>query len=303
MSNIELASNFKDVLREKVLETFMGLIPQDKIQEYINKEIYTFFEQEQLLTITESKIEVENPNYDPRSSSYGNEKKLTRDCITFGSKMTPFRQLVWNEIYTYIKPKVSELLQSENSSLKKELDTWFITKATVDLKESNTTMFNNLAVAMAGSMMSNTIRTALDYSNMNIKNALDQFKDIKVFVNNNPDKNSFDYLYNGEGLDYCLVLDVPRKTLSLVEPGREQILANNIKLNTIKKEEVETQKVSIIFTDGTDKVFTTTSEQFGFKELMKWYYSKESNVFEFTHSTGFTTIRRDLVKHIEFNKI
>ncbi len=176
MSNIELASNFKDVLREKVLETFMGLIPQDKIQEYIDKEIYAFFEQEQLLTITESKIEVENPNYNPRSSSYGNEKKLTRDCITFGSKMTPFRQLVWNEIYTYIKPKVSELLQSENSSLKKELDTWFTTKVTVDLKESNTTMFNNLAVAMAGSMMSNTIKTAIDISNMNITNALNQVR-------------------------------------------------------------------------------------------------------------------------------
>lgn len=175
MSNIELATNFKDVLRQKVLETFMGLIPEEQIQDYINKEIYAFFEQEQLLTINESKVEIDNPQYDPkRNSGYGNEKKVSKDCITFGCKMTPFRQLVWNEIYNFIKPKVSELLTEENSKLKVELDKWFIEQVTPDINQTNTTMFNNLAVAMAGSMMSNTIRTALDYSNMNIRNALDQ---------------------------------------------------------------------------------------------------------------------------------
>jgi hypothetical protein len=138
--------------------------------------------------------------------------------------------------------------------------------------------------------------------NIEPNNLLDEFKDIKVFVNNNPDKNSFDYLYKGEGLSYCLVLDITKRTLSLVEPGRERILANNIKLNTVKKE-VKTQEMSVVFIDGSIKGFKDSNEEFSFKDLMKWYYSKQSDVFELKHSNGFVTLRRDLIKHIEFKRI
>lgn len=131
------------------------------------------------------------------------------------------------------------------------------------------------------------------------ESVIDYYKNIKVIVNNNPDKTAYDCY---SGIEDCLVLDIPTKKLSIVSPGTETILVNNFKLNTIKKEPT-TQQLSVIFTDGTVSNYTDSTKDFSFKDLMTWYTSKNTPVFIFTHSKGYSTLRRDLIKHINFERV
>lgn len=131
------------------------------------------------------------------------------------------------------------------------------------------------------------------------ESVIEYYKNIKVIVNNNPDKTPF-HFYNG--VEPYLVLNIPTKTLSIVDSGTEHILINNFKLNTTKQEPT-IQQLSIIFTDGTVSSYTDSTKDFCFKDLMTWYTCRNTPVFIFTHSKGYSTLRRDLIKHINFERV
>jgi hypothetical protein len=132
------------------------------------------------------------------------------------------------------------------------------------------------------------------------KSISESIKDIKVIVNNNPDKTSMD-CYSGSGP--CLVLNIPNKSLSVIDGNVQHILINNFKMGTVKSH-VPGQKLTINYIDGSRDEFTVgEGHDFGFKEVMKWYHCKESNEYRFHHLDGFITFRRDLIKHIKFKRI
>jgi hypothetical protein len=151
----------------------MDLIPKEKIDELVDKEINAFFETEQLLTVEVTKVEVDNPNYEPsRGYGYNNEKKITREAIAFGSKMTPFRQLVWTELHQHLQPKIKALLTAEDSKVKAEMDKWVNQSAAPVLHENYQSMFTHLAMGMSNMMLHRMMRDAATTAHANMAMAL-----------------------------------------------------------------------------------------------------------------------------------
>lgn len=173
MSNeIALPQQFKDAAREKILTMFIDLIPKEQLDEYIAKEVKAFFETETILTVTPTRIEVENPQYDKtRNDSYGNQKYLSRECVAFGSKMTPFRQLAWTVIHEHIKPKFEAQLTAEDSDLKKQFDEQ-LGIGVGDIAENNRKLVAGISTTMVSYMFRQTFADAVNLSHFNLKQAL-----------------------------------------------------------------------------------------------------------------------------------
>lgn len=184
MSNdVALPSQFKDVIRERILSAFMDLIPKEKIDELVEIEIKAFFETEQLLTVTQTTIEVDNPKYESGSYGYGNDKKIKRDALVLGSKMTPFRQLVWTTLHTELAPQLLAIINDENSALKLDLQEWMYEKAKPDLNVSNKDLFNTMATGMATMLLRNTMMDAASSAHMTLTSA---FQNAGLNMNNMP---------------------------------------------------------------------------------------------------------------------
>lgn len=168
-----LPQTFRDMLREKVMAATIDLIPPEVLDEYISREVKAFFECEELLTIKETEVMVDNPRFDSsKSAGYGNQHQLKMQALAFGSKMTPFRQLVWTALYTDLRPRLEALLADEESTVRKELNEWIDVTVKVDMAETNRTMFSNLANTMSRSMFHSVLHNAVSTSYMNMHSAL-----------------------------------------------------------------------------------------------------------------------------------
>lgn len=172
-TDVALPSQFKDVIRERILSTFLDLIPKDEIDKLVEKEIKAFFETEAILTVNQTQIEIANPQYDPkRNSGYNNEKTIKSDAIAFGSKMTPFRQLVWTTLHTELAPKLKAMISEDTSTFKTELDAWMVEQARPQLNNTNKALFTHLALGMSAMLLRNTMSEAISASHMNLRMAL-----------------------------------------------------------------------------------------------------------------------------------
>lgn len=168
-----LPQTFRETLREKVMAATLDLIPKEVLDNYISKEITAFFESEELLTVKETEIVVDNPRWDStKYTGYGNERQIKLQAIAFGSHMTPFRQLVWTLLYTDLRPKLEAMLADEESTVRKELNDWIDVTVKVNMAETNRTMFSNLANTMSRSMFHGVLYDAVNMSYMNMRNAL-----------------------------------------------------------------------------------------------------------------------------------
>lgn len=166
-------SSFKDAMRERILAACMDLIPREKVDELIDAEVQAFFTTEQLLTVQTTKVEVANPRYDnSKYGGYDNSRMVTRECLAFGSKMTPFRQLVWTVLHEYVYPIVKASLDEENSAAKIELDKFMIETATPQLNEGYKSLFSHLAVGMSAYMVNKAMQDAVTMSHFNLTSAL-----------------------------------------------------------------------------------------------------------------------------------
>lgn len=175
-TELALPSTFKDMLREKILSMCMDMIPKEKLDELIEKEVKDFFDTEQLLTIKETTITVDNVNYDPRANSWETNGKKKLDCptLTFGSKMTPFRQLVWSCLYQHLKPKIEQVFEEEHSAANVALVTWMAETARPGIKDSYVSQFSHLSTVMSSVMLQNVLQAAMNQSHDNLKMALQQ---------------------------------------------------------------------------------------------------------------------------------
>lgn len=168
-----LPQTFRETLREKVMAATLDLIPKEVLDNYISKEITAFFESEQLLTVKETEITVDNPRWNSsKYTGYGNEREIKLKALAFGSHMTPFRQLVWTLLYTDLRPKLEAVLADEESTVRKELNDWIETTVKVNMAATNRTVFSNLANTMSRSMFHGVLYDAVNMSYMNMRNAL-----------------------------------------------------------------------------------------------------------------------------------
>lgn len=155
--------DFRTKLRDGIMAAFMNLIPAEQLDAMIDAEVKAFFETEQLLVVQETQVEMANPRYNPMEfDRWGAEKPTVKiPALAFGSKMTPFRQLVWSVMHQHLKPLVEDYLDHENSVATKELDKWFNEHAKPDLKQGYRSMFSDLAVGMQAAQLRNTISMSM----------------------------------------------------------------------------------------------------------------------------------------------
>lgn len=168
-TDVTIPAAFKDVMREKILAAYVEFVPKEQLDILLANEISAFFETEMILTVAETKIEFNNPNYKPNGySNYDNKPKLERTALAFGSKMTPFRQLVWSELHKHIQPTIEGIFKDNNSAVNTELNNWFA--ETVQPVSGNVSkdLFTQLSAAMSASMFhrSMTSAIAITHSNM-----------------------------------------------------------------------------------------------------------------------------------------
>lgn len=169
-----MPATFKEALRDRVLKATLDIMPSDLMSEYIDREIKAFFETEQLLTVKQLTIEVDNPEYDPSKgySSYNNPKQLSRETLAFGNKMTPFRQMVWGILNEHLRPRLTKLVDDETSQVRKELDSWISQTVAPKVSEVNKDMFTRTATMMSSTMFHNAISQAVSVANANIRNSM-----------------------------------------------------------------------------------------------------------------------------------
>lgn len=170
-NDLNLPTTFKEIMKEKILTAFIGMIPEDKIEELMNKEIDAFFSSESLLTIKQTTIQVDNPSHDPKSTYYDNKKQIVVPALVFGSKMTPFRQLAWSVIYEYLKPKLTEIVNDANGKAKQELDKLLAEEYKPKTEETFKEIFTETAKSMSATMFYRTMSTSLSLSHENMKNS------------------------------------------------------------------------------------------------------------------------------------
>lgn len=168
---LELPSNFRDAMRERILSSLIDLMPKEKIDELVASEVRAFFETSQLLTITATTVEVDNPQYSP-GNGYHQDRRVKKECLAFGSHMTPFRQLVWSTLHAAIEPQLQAMLTDDTNQLKSDLALWLLEKAKPDLTTTNRELFNNMVMGMAAMQTRNTVLEALNTSHMTLKNVL-----------------------------------------------------------------------------------------------------------------------------------
>ena len=174
-TEVTLPAAFKDIMREKILVAYVDLVPKEQLDALLNKEIEAFFSSELIMTVEQTKIEIKNPSYDSlRGSGYSNERFLTRNCLALGSKMTPFRQLVWSTLYDHIKPKIEKVFEDDKSKANTELDKWFAETVVPESQTVSKQLFTQLASAMSATMFHRTMYSAISTSHSNLLNSLSQ---------------------------------------------------------------------------------------------------------------------------------
>lgn len=166
MSNeIGFSIGFKEKIRATIIEATMNLFTKEQMDELVNKEIQAFFQS-------------------------GDSDKTTT---------SPWRKLVWNTVFEYMKPKFEAVFNEEESQIKKDLDEWFISQLTPNLKEGNKALFSNIAMVSSSTLQQQLMKLSATAAHTSLTIALQR-----------------------AGLDYSLIRDIPIMDFSPNPPVVEQ---------------------------------------------------------------------------------
>lgn len=168
-TELALSQDFKTIIKERILSTLVGLIPDDQLEKLVEAEIQAFFYTEQLLVVEPTKVRVKNHHYNPRDSY--SKSDIEVQALAFGSKMTPFRQLVWTVLHEYLQPKVNAVIVASESEAKAELDKWFQEQTTPQIGATYKTLFQNPTTAMSSNMMTRAFQHAATSSTEQLREA------------------------------------------------------------------------------------------------------------------------------------
>lgn len=193
MSNTEVSipASFKEVLREKVLAAYVDMIPKEQLDALIYSEVDAWFNTPQLTTIEQTRITVANPAYDPKASSAysAGNKTLTRDCLVFGSKMTPFRHMVWTTLHEHFKPVFNGIVNDSEEKLSGDLREWLKTSAADSINSTGKALFTSLAMGMSATMLNAAMQQAITSSHFSLTAALNAAGVRSDVANNLPTAN------------------------------------------------------------------------------------------------------------------
>jgi hypothetical protein len=155
------------VLRKKVQETFLGLIPEESMQEMIDNEIKSFFElQDRVFTpksATVTRKEAMEAGYHFTSDAWDKSpgSKVTVTKLHMVTPMSPFRHIVWNELGEMLVSRIRSIVKDKESSLNKELDSWFETEAAPQLHQATVVNFNAMSTFLAKRTQYETMKCAI----------------------------------------------------------------------------------------------------------------------------------------------
>lgn len=160
--------DFRTVLKQKVIETFLGLIPEHDLEKMIEAEVKEFFENKENQIFKVGNVVMKKKDAEaagaifrerdswPRTDNPDVDAKVLQSVCPMG----PFRLLVWSTLRDHLKVKFINILTDVNKGLGKELDNWLLTEATEGLKESHTLNFNALSMKMSNFALHSTMKAA-----------------------------------------------------------------------------------------------------------------------------------------------
>jgi hypothetical protein len=155
------------VLKKKVQETFLGLIPEESMQQMIDDEIRSFFElQDRVFTpkpITVTRKEAMEAGYHFTGDGWDKSPggRVTATTLHMVTPMSPFRHIVWNELGEMLVSRIRTVVKDKESRLNKELDAWFETEATTQIEQATVINFNALSTLLAKRTQYETMKTAI----------------------------------------------------------------------------------------------------------------------------------------------
>lgn len=154
MSSPMIPASIQEKMTEQVRKVIFDMLPEDSINSLIEKEFKAYFES------PDSPFRV--TRIEDRYSS----------AASINLHASPFRVLVWNEIHTYIKPRLQAILVDENSQLKKSLDEWLKEVAAPTLATDYKAFVHQLSVANSSSVLISITRGASDAISSSINQAM-----------------------------------------------------------------------------------------------------------------------------------
>ena len=174
MADIALTQNsdFRKHLREKLLGALVELIPPEEFDKMLDEEVKAFFYTEQLLTV--ELMDVHKNGVRTRTTShtgFGYHEPAERQVLAFGSRMTPFRQMVWTILHEALSGHIKSTLDNEESEIKNEFTKTLVNSIQPTVKEVGMGMFSQLSNAMAMGMMSNVLHQAASDVNIVLHDA------------------------------------------------------------------------------------------------------------------------------------
>jgi hypothetical protein len=163
------SAGFREKMRERILAAYVDLIPAEQFDAMLKAEVKAFFETESMLTVKQTQVTVDNPTY--KTDTWSSNRTVDVPALVFGSKMTPFRQLVWSAIHQHLQPLVSQCLADTDTEVGQEIAEWASKSLKPGLDVANKIDFQKLSVAMSSQMFAMTLRQASETSNLNLQNA------------------------------------------------------------------------------------------------------------------------------------
>jgi hypothetical protein len=150
MNEVSTNVTFVDKVKEKIKNTFADLIPEEQWDEMIQKEINSFFEDKQKITISEIKKYA--------NGSWRNEEFLVKEM-----EISPFRAMVY-----------AECIQKTNQTLKETIDKTYFTeiwdKNGKVITEEFKTVITECGPAIAAKFFSNLIGQMTSDMRMSLMN-------------------------------------------------------------------------------------------------------------------------------------
>lgn len=174
LQTIEAPLAFKEAIRTKILDAFIGLIPEDKLDQLISDEVSAFFDSDQAVIVQTRLQDRDSKALHPVGTNpwNGQRHRTLDEVTTFGCGMAPFRQLVWAELNNYIQPKITALFNDTASQVNKELDNFLSETAQAAVESTGKAMITNLSLGMSTVLLRETTRTAITVSSDHFKMVL-----------------------------------------------------------------------------------------------------------------------------------
>jgi len=164
-TQLDIPQSLRDQVRERVLSALVGFFSEEQLDTMIMAEINAFFTTDTLLTVQETRVNVDNPHYGQNGDW---QRTKERSSLAFGSKMTPFRQMVWSIMHQHLTPVFQKALETEGTAVQVAFSKWVGDLMVPDMKATEQTLFQQTAMMMAMSMFATSMRDAVTKSHVNM---------------------------------------------------------------------------------------------------------------------------------------